>query len=144
MLAERAEKDKKIGELSNPFALTITLLEQAETRAIDASKRADLLKDPHEEKLRELTDLQVRHILLEAALGKHADRLLSPSSQLEQKDADLSNAQGQVEELSVSKERHARRPGSPSSPLQHVQRRPIRSTRNHEIGLHSSRAIWLR
>jgi chromosome segregation ATPase len=108
MLAERAEKDKKIGELSDSLALTTTLLEQAETRAIDASKRADLLEDSHEEKLRELTDLQERHILLEAALREHADRLLSQSSQLEQKEADLANAQGQVEELSVSKEQHVR------------------------------------
>ena len=108
MLAERAEKDKKIGELSDSLALTTTLLEQAETRAIDASKRADLLEDSHEEKLRELADLQERHILLEAALREHADRLLSLSSQLEQKEADLANVQGQVEELSVSKEQHVR------------------------------------
>ena len=61
MFAEHAEKDKKTSELSDPFALTTTLLEQVETRAIDVSKRADLLEDSDEEKLRELTNLQVRH-----------------------------------------------------------------------------------
>ena len=108
MLAERAEKDRKIGELSDSLALTTTLLEQAEARAVDASKRAELLEDSHEEKVREHADLQDRHILLEAALREHADRLLSLSSQLEQKDAELLNAQSQVEELSASKEQHAR------------------------------------
>ena len=108
MLTERAEKDRKIGELSDSLALTTTLLEQAEARAVDASKRADLLEDSHEEKLREHADLQERHIMLEAALREHADRLLSQSSQLEQREADLSNAQSQVEELSLSKEQHVR------------------------------------
>jgi len=108
MLAERAEKDRKIGELSDSLALTTTLLEQAEARAVDASKRADLLEDSHEEKVREHADLQDRHILLEAALREHADRLLNLSSQLEQKDAEFLNARSQVEELSVSKEQHAR------------------------------------
>lgn len=108
MLAERAEKDRKIGELSDSLALTTTLLEQAEARAVDASKRADLLEDSHEEKLRELSDLQDRHILLETALRDHADRLISHSSQLEQKEADHLNAQSQVEELSTSKEQHVR------------------------------------
>lgn len=108
MLAERAEKDRKIGELSDSLALTTTLLEQAEARAVDASKRAEHLEDSHEEKVREHADLQDRHILLEAALREHADRLLSLSSQLEQRDAELLNAQSKVEELSVSKEQHAR------------------------------------
>lgn len=108
MLAERAEKDRKIGELSDSLALTTTLLEQAEARAVDASKRADLLEDSHEEKLRELADLQDRNIILEAALREHADRLLGLSSRLEQKEADLTNAQSQVEELSVSKEQHVK------------------------------------
>ena len=108
MLAERAEKDKKIGELSDSLALTTTLLEQAEARAVDASKRADLLEDSHEDKLREHADLQERHIMLEAALREHADRLLNQSSQLEQKEAELVNAHSQVEELSLSKEQHVR------------------------------------
>ena len=103
MLAEHAEEDEKISELSNSLALAITLLEQAETRAIDASKRADLLEDSHEEKLWDLADLQERHILLEADLMEHVDQLLSLTSQLEQ-EAGLANSQGQVEELSVSKE----------------------------------------
>ena len=108
MLAERAEKDRKIGELSDSLALTTTLLEQAEARAVDASKRADLLEDSHEEKLRELADLQDRHIVLETAFRDHAERLLGLSSQLEQKEADFTNAQAQVEELSVSKEQHVK------------------------------------
>ena len=103
MLAERAEEDEKIGKLSDSLALAITLLEQAETRAIDASKWADLLEDSHEEKLWDLADLQERHILLEADLMEHVDQLLSLTSQLEQ-EAGLANSQGQVEELSVSKE----------------------------------------
>jgi len=108
MLTERAEKDRKIGELSDSLALTTTLLEQAEARAVDASKRADLLEDSHEEKLREHADLQDRHILLEAALREHADRLLNLTSQLEQKEAEFTNTQSQVEDLSVSKEQHVR------------------------------------
>lgn len=108
MLAERAEKDRKIGELSDSLALTNTLLEQAESRAVDASKRADLVEDSHEEKLRELADLQDRHVRLEAGLRDQADQLLGLSSQLEQKEADLANAQSQVEELSLSKEQHVR------------------------------------
>ena len=108
MLTERAEKDKKIGELSDSLALTTTLLEQAEARVVDASKRADLLEDSHEEKSRELAELQDRHTILEVALREHADRLLSHSSQLEQKEADLVNARSQAEELLVSKEQHVR------------------------------------
>lgn len=63
MSTERAEKDSKTGELSDPLALTTTLLEQAEARTVGGSKRADLLEDSHENRLREHTDPQERHYI---------------------------------------------------------------------------------
>lgn len=108
MLTERTEKDRKIGELSDSLALQTTLLEQAEAKSVEVMKRAEMLEDAHEEKLRDHADLQERHALMEAALRDHSDRLLSQSSQLEQRDAEYANSAGQLEDLLMSRDQHVR------------------------------------
>jgi hypothetical protein len=123
MLSERAEKDRKIGELNDSLALQTTLLEQAEARAVDAVKRAEILEESHEEKLRDHADLQERHALLEATLRDHADRLLTQSSQLEQKEADHANVTSQLEDLLLSRDQHIRALEQARSALQSASSR---------------------
>ncbi|KAJ7139940.1 hypothetical protein C8R44DRAFT_606672 [Mycena epipterygia] len=108
LMNERWEQDRKLSELSDSVALHTTLYEQAEARAADASKRAELVDESHERMLQRHTNIQERHNNLEAQLREHADRLLSQTSALEQKEADEMSLRAQVEELIQSRDQHLR------------------------------------
>ncbi|KAJ7492803.1 hypothetical protein FB451DRAFT_1389152 [Mycena latifolia] len=108
LMTERWEQDRKMSELSDSLALQTTLCEQAEARAADASKRAELVDESHERTLQRHNNIQERHNNLEAQLREHADRLLSQTSALEQKEADEMSLRAQVEELIQSRDQHLR------------------------------------
>ncbi|KAJ6604468.1 hypothetical protein DFH09DRAFT_1018615 [Mycena vulgaris] len=108
LMNERWEQDRKLSELSDSLALQTTLYEQAEARAADASKRAELVDESHERTLLRHNSIQERHNNLEAQVREHADRLLSQSSALEQKEADEMSLRAQVEELIQSRDQHLR------------------------------------
>ncbi|KAH9046305.1 hypothetical protein EDB84DRAFT_1586938 [Lactarius hengduanensis] len=107
-LAAQAERDRRLAQLSDEVALKSNLLEQAEANAEEAAKRAGLLEDAHVRMLRDHTDMQESHATLDADLHDHADRLLAQTSLAEQKDAELVNAQGQIDELLLSRDQHVR------------------------------------
>ncbi|KAJ7783574.1 hypothetical protein DFH07DRAFT_727086 [Mycena maculata] len=108
LMTERYEQDRKMSELSDSLALQTTLCEQAEARAADASKRAELVDESHERTLLRHNSIQERHNALEAQLRDHADRLLSQTTALEQKDADEMSLRAQVDELIQSRDQHLR------------------------------------
>jgi chromosome segregation ATPase len=108
VLAERNAQDRSLAELGDSLALQTTLLEQAEARASDASKRADMLEESHDRALQRHSELQSRHGAVESNLRDHSERLLSQTSTLEQRDADIANLQTQVEALSQSRDQHVR------------------------------------
>ncbi|KAJ7706377.1 hypothetical protein B0H17DRAFT_1156675 [Mycena rosella] len=108
LMNERWEQDRKVVELSDSLALQTTLYEQAEARAADASKRAELVDESHERTLQRHNNLQERHTTLEAQLREHADRLLSQTTALEHKEADEMSLRAQVEELIQSRDQHLR------------------------------------
>ncbi|KAF8274017.1 hypothetical protein EI94DRAFT_1768885 [Lactarius quietus] len=107
-LAAQAERDRRLAQLSDEVALKSNLLEQAEANAEEAAKRASLLEETHVRVLRDHTDVEERHATLDAELREQSDRLLAQTSLAEQKDAELVNAQAQIEELLLSRDQHVR------------------------------------
>lgn len=107
-LAAQTERDRRLAQLSDELALKSNLLEQAEANAAEATKRVGQLEETHVRVLRDHTDIQEQHSALDAELRDHADRLLAQTSLVEQKDAELLNAQAQLRELLLSREQHVR------------------------------------
>ncbi|KII94183.1 hypothetical protein PLICRDRAFT_99563 [Plicaturopsis crispa FD-325 SS-3] len=107
-VSDRASQERKLTELDESLSLQTTLLEQAEARAADASKRADLLEESHDRTSQSHSELQERHALLEAQLRDHEERLLTHASTIEQRDAEQLNLQSQLDELVHSREQHVR------------------------------------
>ncbi len=105
-LSSQSERDRKIQDLDDSLSLQITLLEQAEARADDASKRADSLAQSHDQHIEAHSSLRERHGKLEAKLRDTSDRLLSQTSLVEQHEADFLTAQSQLDELLREKDQH--------------------------------------
>ncbi|THV06018.1 hypothetical protein K435DRAFT_711984 [Dendrothele bispora CBS 962.96] len=108
VMNERWSQDRKINELNDSLALQTTLYEQAEARAADAAKRAEMLEESHERAARQNSDIQQRHNALEIQLRDHADKLLTSTSSLEQSQAEENALRAQVEDLTMSREQHLR------------------------------------
>ncbi|KZT75075.1 hypothetical protein DAEQUDRAFT_659712 [Daedalea quercina L-15889] len=108
VLAERAERERKLKELGDSLALQITIAEQAEARADDALKRADRLSQSHDRNSEAYSALQEKHANAEVMLREHADRLLTQNSIIEQREADHLKAETQLKELMFSHEQHIR------------------------------------
>ncbi|KAI8980785.1 hypothetical protein BD414DRAFT_420720 [Trametes punicea] len=107
-LAGQAERDRKIKELNDSLSLQTTLLEQAEARADDASKRADTLAQSHERDAEEQSTLRERNAVLETMLREQSEKLLEQTSLAEQREADYIKAQSQLDELLHSHDQHIR------------------------------------
>ncbi len=107
-LAGQSERDRKIQELNDSLSLQTTLLEQAEARADDASKRADTLSQSYEQSHEAHNALRERNTALEAKLRESSDKLLAQTSLVEQHEADYVKAQSQVDDLLRSQDQHIR------------------------------------
>ncbi|KAH7914794.1 hypothetical protein BJ138DRAFT_1143277 [Hygrophoropsis aurantiaca] len=108
LLEEQNADRRKVEELSDSLALQTTLLEQAEARTLDATKRADMLEESYDRTARDHAELQDQHNAVQTALRDHADRLLSQSSRLQQKEAEHTQATNQLQELLQSRDQHIR------------------------------------
>ncbi|CAK5280148.1 unnamed protein product [Mycena citricolor] len=108
MMNERWEQDRKMSELSDSLALQTMLYDQAEARANEATRRADLEEESHERTITRHNHLQERNHNLDAQLREHSERLLSHTSALEQREADEMSLRAQVEELIQSRDQHLR------------------------------------
>ena len=107
-VASNTERDRKIQELNDSLSLQTTLLEQAEARADDASKRADTLGQSYEQSNEAHNTLRERNAALEAKLREATEKLLAQTSLLEQHEADYIKAQSQLEDLVRSQDQHVR------------------------------------
>jgi DNA repair exonuclease SbcCD ATPase subunit len=105
---ERWAQDRKIAELNDSVALHVALYEQAEARAADAIKRAEMVDASHDRTLERHNDLQDQHDTLEVQLRDQAERLLTQTSILEQREAEESNLRAQVDEITHSRDQHMR------------------------------------
>lgn len=106
--AEQADRDRRLAELSESLALQTTLLEQAEARADDSAKRADMLSEAHSRTTQNHASLLDRHAELENALREHSDRLVSQSSLLQQREAEQMKIEAEMEELMHTRDQHVR------------------------------------
>ena len=107
-LAGQAERDRKIQELNDSLSLQTTLLEQAEARADDTSKRVDTLTQSYEQSTEAHNALRERNAVLEARLRETSDKLLAQTSLVEQHEADYIKAQSQLDEVLRSQDQHIR------------------------------------
>ena len=107
-LAGQAERDRKIQELNDAVSLQTTLLEQAEARADDASKRADALSQSYDQSSESEKVLREENANLNARLRETSDRLLAQTSLAEQQEVDYNKTQSQLEELLHSRDQHIR------------------------------------
>jgi hypothetical protein len=84
-LATQTERDQRIAQLTDELALKSALLEQSEINAAEAAKRAGL------------------------ELREHADRLLTQTSLVKQRDAELVDMQTRLDELLLSRDSNMKR-----------------------------------
>lgn len=108
LMNERWSQDRKLNELSDSLALHTMLYDQAEVRASDALKRSEKADEAHNRIAELYNELLERYEVLEVKLRDHADKLVSQSSLLEQREADEVGLRGQLDELLQSKENHIR------------------------------------
>ena len=106
--AGQGERDREIKQLHESLALQTTLLEQAEARAEDSSKRAEFLVDARARDLQDHTALREKHNQLEVALREQTEQLLAHKSQLEQREAEYLSTQSQLEDLVITRDQHVR------------------------------------
>jgi hypothetical protein len=106
--SERAALDRRMAEVHDTFALNKTLLEQHESRATEAMKRAELLEDAHMRILRDHTEMQEQHASLDTTVREHQGRLLAQSSALERREADFARLEEQVRDLQMLRDQHVR------------------------------------
>lgn len=119
----RADQERKFKELNESVALQNTLLEQAEARADDASKRADMLTEAHDRAAQQQASLRDRHAAMESTIREQSDKLLTQASTIEQIEADNMKLQAQFDELSLSREQHVRALEQARSALQTASNR---------------------
>ncbi|KIJ65005.1 hypothetical protein HYDPIDRAFT_27741 [Hydnomerulius pinastri MD-312] len=134
LLSEQTTMRRKVDELSDSLSLQTTLLEQAEARTADANKRADALEEAHDRNVRTHSELQDRHGAVEAALRDHADRLISQTSTLEQREAEHSQVKSQVLELTQLRDQHIRALDQARTALQ------AQASRSEEVDVAHQRA----
>lgn len=108
LMNERYLQDRKVNELTESLALQTTLCEQAEARAIDATKRAEMAEESHDRTIQLHSTLQQRFATVDLQYRDHADRLLSQTAMLDQSQVDVARLQAQVEELIHSQDQHVR------------------------------------
>ncbi|KAK7695003.1 hypothetical protein QCA50_002191 [Cerrena zonata] len=104
----RGEQERKFQELSESVALQTALFEQAEARAEEASKRADMLTEAHDRSAQQQSSLRERHSAMEATIRDQSDKILTQASTIEQIEADNMKLQAQFDELSHTRDQHVR------------------------------------
>ncbi|KAF8632976.1 hypothetical protein AX15_001573 [Amanita polypyramis BW_CC] len=108
LMSERRTQERKVADLYEGLALKTRLHENAELRANDAVKRAEVSEEPHNRALQRLSELQDQHNKLDARFRNQAQDLLSQTSLLEQREADGMHLRTQLAELLTSREQHVR------------------------------------
>lgn len=108
LMTERWSQDRKIQELNDSLALQVTLYEQAEARATEASQRLSDEEEHHESTAQRLTDVQQRLMQTTNNCRNHTEQLLTQTSALEQRSAEDLGVRSQIEELTQSREHHIR------------------------------------
>lgn len=132
VLSDQVTVRRKVDELTDSLALQTTLLEQAEARATDASRRADALEEYRERDLSAFTELQEQHTVLQRALRDHADRFIGQTSLLGQKEAECAQAKKEVEELKQLQDHHLRALDQLHSTLQTASSRSEEADVTHQ------------
>ncbi|SRR6266550_8852243 len=108
LMNERRAQDRKMTDLDEALTLRTRLHENAELRANDSVKRAEVSDETHNRALQRLNELQEQHNKLDTRFRSQTQELLSQTSLLEQREADGSHLRAQLAELLTSREQHIR------------------------------------
>ncbi|KAF8745108.1 hypothetical protein AX14_010575 [Amanita brunnescens Koide BX004] len=108
LMGERRALDRKITDLDGSLTLRTRLHENAELRANDAVKRAELSEETYSRALQRFNELQEQHNKLDARFRSQNQEHLSQTSLLEQREADGSHLRAQLAELLTTREQHIR------------------------------------
>ncbi|KAF8640758.1 hypothetical protein AX17_000408 [Amanita inopinata Kibby_2008] len=108
LMNEHRSRERRLVDLNQSLTLKSKLCENAESRASDAVKRAEVSDEVYNRTLQRLTDLQDQHNKLDIRFRSQAQDLLSHTSLVEQKEADELRLRAQVNELTASRDQHVR------------------------------------
>lgn len=108
LTAERNAIERKLDEVNEAHSLQSRLREQAEERAVEAVKRAEIAEEAHDVLKREHSELREKHLTVESNLRDHADRLLTATSSTSQLEAERNGHRSQITELLASRDQHQR------------------------------------
>jgi chromosome segregation ATPase len=130
-LAEQQNQARRLAELTESLATQAQLREQAEERIAHATKRAEHAEAAHAILIHSHTELQDKHSRAESTLREHSTQITSLTSVVQQRDADHSHAQSQLESLYSSRDQHIKA-------LEHLQSALAISTSRAE----EADALW--
>jgi chromosome segregation ATPase len=105
---ECAEQQRRLSELDATLSAQTAQLQQAEMRADEATRMHQSLQGSHERTLRDHMDLRERHAAAEATLHEHKERAITHGSLLQQREAEHTSYQTQLEDLTRSRDQHVR------------------------------------
>jgi chromosome segregation ATPase len=106
--ADHTARDRKLSEMQQTVVTESRLREQAELRAAEAVKRADILEMSHDNMTRDYESLHREHGSAQTALRDHSDHLISQTSRAEQAEAESAAVRTQLETLSMQQLQHKR------------------------------------
>jgi chromosome segregation ATPase len=105
---DRQTLDRRLTDLADSLATTTRLREHAEEQATAAIKRAEQAEATLSNLSKSHGELEDQHVTVEASLREHARKVASLSSLLQQREAEHSRAQSQLENLSRSRDQQLR------------------------------------
>ncbi|KAG8892556.1 Negative regulator of mitotic exit, partial [Tulasnella sp. 417] len=108
LTAERNTVERKLEDINEAHLLQSRLREQAEERAAEAVKRAEIVEEAHEAVKREHSELREKHLTVEGNLRDHTDRLLAVTSSTSQLEVERNSLRSQVNELLATRDQHQR------------------------------------
>lgn len=104
--ADYAAQEAKLLELREAFHNQSRMREHAEIRVQEASQRLEELEDLRRKLTSEHVDLHTRHEILQRTIQNHAERLISQSSVLEQREAEYNFAKSRLDALDTLQQQH--------------------------------------
>jgi chromosome segregation ATPase len=107
-MTDQQSLERHLTNLTELLATLSKLREQAEDQAISATKRAEAAEANHTSLSKSHDDFQDRHTTAQNLLREHVSKVTSLTSLLQQREAEHSDAQTQLESLSSAQNEHIR------------------------------------
>ncbi|KAL0951449.1 hypothetical protein HGRIS_008138 [Hohenbuehelia grisea] len=133
VMQERFSQGRKLTELSDSLALQTSLCDQAEARAVEATRRAQQMEESHTRLVEENASLQERYDKLDVQLRDHTEKLVSHTALLDSKKAEEYALRSRIEELSQLHDQHVRGLEQARSAVQAAVSRADDTSTQHQL-----------